>query len=196
MCYIGGGAGERVPVPGGRGTGVGRGGGYPRGLVQARTTGRVTRVSHSLRSRGCRLEYETTVSLLATGLGVVGTSLSHGGHRIIVGRVDDEIGATRDVCAGLVQGNLRPSFSATETRLGSLVKVHIIYPFRSRICRITSHLGTRKSMRVVHRGSCVGGPGGGKCGDLRVVIRIPVCSSGKPLGRGIRVRLHAITVSC
>lgn len=144
------------------------------------------------RVRICR----NTVCRVDAGLRVLSSRFRIHFSRGPVRRVRHELGSVGSVLNGLEHGSLPLAIRSIGSGLFSITNVHIVYGCHSSICSISGCLSTRGSVRILHIGSCVGGPGRGKCHSLRIVCTIPIFLSSKPRCAPIRIRFHAVTVSC
>ncbi len=116
---------------------------------------------------------------------------SHGPVRA----VGSELGSIRDVKSGLSSVGGPVAIRDVRRGLGSITNIHVVYKLPSSVCALTSTFLDRSSVILVRGGSCVTGPGPGKCHDLRLVIRVPVFLRSRGGVVGIRIRLEAVSVS-
>lgn len=137
-----------------------------------------------------------TVCRVDAGLRVLSSRFRIQFDRSPVRRVRHHLGSIDSVVNGLRHGGLPVDIGSVGSGLFSITNVHIVYGCHSSICSISGCLSSRSSVRILHIGSCVGGPGRGKCHSLRMVCTIPIFLSSNTRCAPIRIRFHAVTVSC
>lgn len=150
------------------------------------------------RGHECRrivLRCQYTLGTLRDELRVLGRRFSLRRSHGPVRDVGDHLGSPSDVVGGVRGHKLSLSFPAVRTGVVSVTNIQIVYSFRRSIFFLTGYLGSRSSVRVVARGSCVSRPGPGNCHDLRLAVQLPMFFTRGRVRIPIRVRLHAVTVS-